>query len=371
MLRDAAHVQKSELEYVNKLRAKKGMPPAKPLYDLDDVEEAIKRTVGIHLHREIFISEKVSITFLNAGHLLGAALTVLRIRDGSKEIKLGYTGDLGRRGMPLLEDPEQIGDVDYLISESTYGNRRHPPLNEAKELLEKVINEAWKEGGKVIVPAFSVERTQDLLYTLYQLQEEEKIPEIPIFIDSPLSVNATEIFFSHPEFLRDEVKEMIYRGEDPFHLKNVEFVRSAERSKQLNRMEGPAIIMSASGMCEAGRILHHLHNHIEDPRTRILIVGFMAKHTLGRKLAENSKEVRIFGEPHVVRAKIHVFHNFSSHADSEQLFSFISKVKRAGRLKKVFLTHGEPEQSLPLKKRLEEAGIEVYYPDEGEEFSLE
>jgi len=369
MLPDSAYLQERDAEYINKRHRKKGLPLIEPLYTTADAMEAIRLTRPHNLNRWFKVAPDVEIKFVEAGHILGSALTIVRVRERGKVIKLAYVVDLGRKGLPLLRDPFQIRRVDYVIIESTYGNRVHEPIEEAKYQLQEVINRTYNRGGKIIIPSFAVERTQELLYYIHELMEERKIPRIKVFIDSPLAVNITEVFRRYPEWFDEETQEYFRRGDDPFTHLNIEYVRSVDRSKELNEMNSPMIIISASGMAEAGRILHHLKNNIGNPKNTIMIVGFMAENTLGRKLADGWKEVPIFGEKHKVRAEVFVSHAFSAHADKNELREY---VRRMGKVKKVFVVHGDETQSLELAielQRLANVG-KVIVPHEGDEVNL-
>ena len=273
---------------------------------------------------------------------------------------LAFTGDLGRAGLPILRDPQVIKETDVLISETTYGDRLHDALQTIDQEFADIVNGVAEQGGKLIIPAFSLERTQEVVYHLHKLTNDGKIPDIPIYVDSPLSGNVTEVFRSHPEcFDKDVYKEFIEHGENPFGFGNLKYTRSVEESKSLNEKPGPMIIISASGMCEHGRILHHLKNNIEDHRNAVLIVGYQAAHTLGRKLQDGVNPVKIFGDPYRVKAKIYTIDAFSAHADRSDLLDYLHKVKG---VKKLFLVHGEEDGQLQFQKALKESGYESYIP---------
>jgi metallo-beta-lactamase family protein len=268
--------------------------------------------------------------------------------------------------MPILKDPEMIEDINFMIIESTYGNRLHDDLQEAEKKLAKVVNDTISKGGKIIVPAFSLSRTQDIVFSLNRLQDAKKIPRIKVFVDSPLSVNITEIFKLHPECFDEETNQIIASHENPFGLKDIRYVTDIEESKKLNHLNEPCIIISASGMCESGRILHHLKNNIEDPKNTILVVGFMAKDTLGRKIVERQEKLKIFGEEYKLRAKVEVLDAFSAHADRNELLEYVNHTKNS--LKGVFVVHGEEEQSQALADGIKDLGIQdVIVPDLGQE----
>ncbi len=304
MLRDSARIQEKDVEYVTKVRARHNEPPVAPFYTVADAEQAIQYLVARAYHRPFDVVPGVRATFFDAGHILGSAITILEISENGKTTRLGFSGDLGRKRMPLLKSREAIRDIDYLIVESTYGDRLHGELSDADAKLARVVKETVARGGKVIIPAFAVGRAQQLIFALHRLIDSKAIPRVPVYVDSPLALDATEVFRLHPDAFNGDVKEMVERAHDPFGFRMLHYVREVEDSKRLNDMDEPMIIISASGMAEFGRIRHHLANNIGDPRHTILIVGFQAEHTLGRKLIEGMKRVRIFGEEYTVRAQV-------------------------------------------------------------------
>jgi metallo-beta-lactamase family protein len=278
--------------------------------------------------------------------MLGSSAVVLRERRNGREIRLAFSGDIGRPGLPIIRDPERLPPVDYLIMESTYGGRLHEPEDAAKEKLAQVIIRTSERGGKIIVPAFAVGRTQQIVMLVHELTLEKRIPTIPIFVDSPLAVNATEVYRRHPECFDDEASAHLVNDRDPFGFSTLRYVREVAESKALNDVRYPIMILSASGMCEVGRILHHLRNNIEDPRNTILIPSFQAEHTLGRRIVERRPEVKIFGDPMRLRAEVVRINALSGHADQGELLRWMKPL--VPHLKKVFLVHGEPEQSKAL-----------------------
>jgi metallo-beta-lactamase family protein len=372
MLRDAGHIQESDAQYINNKRARQGLPPVEPLYTVEDATNSLRYFVSIGYGRPLQVAPGVTLTFRDAGHILGSAITVLDIEDGGTTSRLIFTGDLGRKEIPILKDPEPVENADYLITESTYGSRVHDPFEASTTELRNVIIDTYRQGGKVIVPAFSVGRTQELVYALHRLTEARKIPDLPIFVDSPLSVNVTEIFRLHPECYDEEVNEFLATAHrrDPFGFHRLTYVRSTERSKELNFLREPAVIISASGMCEAGRILHHLKNNVEDPRNTVLIVGWQAPHTLGRRLVERQATVKIFGEEYSLKAKVETINGFSAHADRNELLDYARQLG-AKRLKSVFVVHGEEASSQALAYGLNNLGVaKTIVPQPGEEFEL-
>jgi metallo-beta-lactamase family protein len=305
----------------------------------------------------------------DAGHMLGSSFIVLHDERGGSRLRLAFSGDIGRPGLPIIRDPEPPPAADYLILESTYGGRLHKQVGHVVNKLEAVVNRTARRGGRIIVPAFAVGRTQQLVLLLHELANEKRIPNIPIFVDSPLAVNVTTVHRDHPECFDDETREYLLRGEDPFGFTRLQYIREAADSKKLNDLHGPFVVISASGMAEQGRILHHLRNNIEDPRNTVLITGFQAQDTLGRKLVEKWPEVKIFGEPMRVRAEIASLDELSGHADQGELLKWIEPM--APSLRHVFLVHGEPEQSATLAKLIRSRyGLEVSVPAPGQEFEL-
>jgi len=374
MLMDSAFIQQKDAEYINKKRKKKDpkAPLIKPLYDEEDAQQALCQFYGIGYETAFVVSDGVICSFYNAGHILGSALVHLVIKDkkSKKTYRFAFTGDLGRKNLPILVDPTPMPPSEYLIIESTYGNRFHESMLDASAELKKIVNRVAKRGGKIIVPAFSVERTQEMIYHLNVLWQKKQIPDLPIYVDSPLSVNISEVFINHPEcYDREIYEQFISNRKNPFGFGRLQYTHSVDESKALNFINGPAIIISSSGMCENGRILHHLKNNIEDSRNMVLIVGYMAKDTLGRRILEKQPVVKIFDEEYRLKAEVEVMNAFSGHADRSDLLEYIKKVKS---LKKVFLVHGEESQSLALREYLHETGIKnVEVPHYGETHTIE
>ena len=369
MLTDSANIQESDIEFVNKIRKKQNLPPSEPLYRVNDIPPTLRLLRGSSYERPFKISPDIQVIFHDAGHILGSAITVININDKGRRLSVCFTGDLGRYHMPIIRDPVSVTDSDILIIESTYGDRLHSDIRNVEEKLGLVINAAVSRGGKIIVPSFALERTQELIYCLHQLKLANKIPNIPVFVDSPLAIDATEIFRAHPECYDTETALLLRSTSDPFGFHGLHYTRSAEESKELNNLKIPAMIIAGSGMAESGRILHHLRNNISDPRNTILIVGWQAENTLGRKIAEKWPEVKIFGEPYKLRAHVEVFDEFSAHADRNGLIKWASEGK--ARWQKVFVVHGEEQSSLSLAEAFTSAGLrEVIVPEYGQEFDL-
>ncbi len=345
MLSDSARIQKSDVEYLNKKRAKKGLPEVEPLYSEIDAERCMRQFINVGYKRPMMIAEGVTLEFLDAGHILGSAQILLEINDkeDGKTKRFLFSGDVGRGDNDILRDPDAAKDIDYLLMESTYGGREHELGTKADDRIATILNRALEKGGKVVIPAFAVERTQQLLYVLHQLFEEKKIPEVPVYVDSPLAVNATEIFRLHPECFNKEVYEFLFEKRNPFGFEGLTLVRSVKSSKELNAKKDQSIIISASGMCEAGRILHHLKNSIADERNTILFVGYCAQNTLGWKIREGWEKVRIFGAEYPLRANVEIVDSFSGHADHSELVDYFNAM--SGTKKKVWLVHGEEKRS--------------------------
>ncbi|MBI2638364.1 MBL fold metallo-hydrolase [Candidatus Peregrinibacteria bacterium] len=371
MLLDSGFIQEREAEYLNERLKKKKKPLIEPVYTADDARQALTQFVGMSYDHPFEVAPGVVASFRDAGHILGSAQVVLIIDDSEtkKQWIVVFTGDLGRKNLPLLRDPYQVERADIIIMESTYGNRFHKSILDVSEQLEKIVNNACKKGGKIIIPAFALERTQEIVYHLNILFKEKRIPEIPIFVDSPLAVNLTEIFTAHPECLDKETWEIFLNDQkNPFGFGRLKYITDVEDSKALNDYRGPCVIISAAGMCEHGRILHHLKNNVENPANTILIVGYMAENTLGRKILEKQAIVKIFGEPYHLRANVVVMDAFSAHADRSDLLDYLAHIRE---LKKIFLVHGEVEQGMMFKNILLEEGFkDIDMPAPGEIFNF-
>jgi metallo-beta-lactamase family protein len=377
MLPDSAYLQERDVEFIKKRRSRRRRllneendnNALEPLYTQQDVEKLLPLFSPAGYGEEKALSEELSFEMREAGHLLGSAWIRLTHRRNGRRLRLTFSGDIGRCCLPILRDPQPMPETDYLILESTYGNRLHKQDHLVIDKLADVVNRTAGRGGRIIVPSFAVGRTQQLVLMLHQLCERKAIPSIPIFVDSPLALNATEVYRRHPECYDEETRRFVNDGEDPFGFGRLRYVREVSESKALNDLNGPFVVISASGMCEAGRILHHLRNNIEDPRNTVLIVGFQAEHTLGRKIVEKRAEVPIFGEPMRLRAEVVVINELSGHADQRELMQWIRP--HAGSLKGVFLVHGETTQSEPLAALIREThGVEVHIPSRGQSFHL-
>ncbi len=370
MLADSAFIQEKDAEFCNRrreYRKKIGRDDREcaPLYSMVDAENTFQLFRSAPLGEEQNIAPGVKFKSYDAGHMLGSSSVVMEA-DG---LKLCFSGDVGRHGLPILHDPQSPPPVDYLIMESTYGDRFHQTITDASDKLAEVVNRTARRGGRLIVPAFAVGRTQQLVMLLHQLMDEKRVPSLPVYVDSPLAINATEVFRKHPECYDAEARKFLTGGDDPFGFSRLTYVRDANESKKLNDLRGPFIVLAASGMCEAGRVLHHLRNNISDPRNTVLITGYQAENTLGCKILERHAEVPIFGEPVRLRAEVAVLDELSGHADQGELIEWMRPITPG--LKKVFLVHGDPGQGAALSNRIHsEFGIEAVQPSRGDEFEL-
>ena len=368
MLEDSGKIQEEDIKYVNKINKRIGLPERKPLYTKKEAARATKIFRPIAYNQKFCIAKNICVTLLDAGHILGSAVTVLDIKDDDRSIRLGYAVDLGRKNLPLLNDPVIPKGLDYLIIESTYGGRLHTPIEEAQSKLREAISRTLRRGGKVLIPSFTLERTQEVIYFLNELLKEKLIPYVPIYVDSPLATDITEVFEYHTDYLDKETRQAINKGDSPFGFLNLKFIRDQKESKALNADKRPMIIIAGSGMCESGRILHHLQNNIEDSRNMILVVGYMARDTLGRRIVDREKIVRIFGIEYELNAEVVIINAMSGHADKDELLEFVTGCLP---LKRIFLVHGEEEQSQALCDTLTQKGLSAYIPSKDEEVLLE
>lgn len=368
MLPDSGHIQEEDVRYVNKIHKKQGRPPIEPIYTRRDAEESLAYFAGKPFNTPVEIGDGASVTFYQAGHVLGSSTPLIEIVKKHRTIRLAYAVDLGRRDPLIIKSPERPPDIDYLILESTYGGRMHAPLEEAEEIFARAVRETVERGGRIVIPSFALERTQEVVYHLHNLLEEKRIPEIPVYVDSPLAVDITQVFLKHPECYDAEMLEEIRSGDDPLGGRMIKYIRSVEDSQKLNDDPRPMIVVSASGMCESGRILHHLRHAVGSPRNTILIVGFVAKNTLGRRIVERQPIVKIFGEEHPLRAQVIVLNAFSAHADRGELLDYVSPLK--GSVKRIFIVHGDEDQSEELFTALRDRGFDVSVPRPEEEIDL-
>jgi len=369
MLLDTAHIQESDVAFLNKWRARRGEEILEPLYTAADAQRTLPLFQPVPYYTPKQLSANLSYQCYDAGHILGSSTILFHSQENGREVRLLFSGDLGRKSMLIIRDPDPPPPADYLIMESTYGGRSHEELESAKDKLAGVIKSTAARGGKVIVPAFAVGRVQQLVLLLHELTNEGRVPNIPIFVDSPLAVDVTAVFRKHPEVFDEETRKYLTDGDDPFGFKRLTYIREANESKKLNDLHGPCVIISPSGMCEAGRILHHLRNNLEDPRCTVLITGYQADNTLGRRLLDKVPEVKVFGEPMRVRASVESLQALSAHADQAELLEWMKPL--AGTVKKVFLVHGEPDGARTLQQAIQKQfGVETLLPGWGQKFEL-
>lgn len=370
MLKDSAYIQERDVEFINKRHRKKHLPLVEPLYTQQDVEDTLPLLQARPYGTVFEVADSVTCRFEDAGHILGSASVAITARENGTTHALAFTGDLGRPNLPILRDPVFIGDdtMTTLITESTYGGRFHRPVEEMEGQLLEPIRRATERKGKIVIPAFSVGRTQEIVYELHNLSIEGKIEDIPVYVDSPLSVNVTDVFRRHPECFDKETMAILNASDnnDPFGFEDLTYIRSLEESKALNDQSGPFVVIAASGMCEAGRVVHHLANTVSDPRNMVMIVGYQAENTLGKKLVNRDSVINIFGEPHELRAEVEVLNSFSAHADRNELLGYLQQFDRRS-LKQVCVVHGDPDQSEKLQGGLEEVGFSnISVPDRGD-----
>lgn len=371
MLADSAFIQEHDLAYLNKKRALKNQPELLPLYTIDEVKKCLKLFKKIPYQKPFYPENEVKALFTDSGHILGSAGVFLEMKEGDKVTRLFFTGDIGRSNDEILKAPENFPQADYLIAESTYGNRLHGKKSDASlKLLEAVVNTCLKKKGKLIIPAFSLGRTQEIVYALDKMHDSGLLPPVPVYVDSPLSYNATEIMRKHPECFNDEIKAHLLDDPDPFGFNKLFYIRENEDSKALNKKKEPCIIISASGMLEAGRIKHHLKNNISKKENTILIVGYCPPGTLGGKLLAGEKEVRIFGRPYEVKAEIAEIDSYSAHADYEEMITYLSCQDKQ-KIKKIFLVHGDYDVQMEYRLKLQAAGFgTVEIPEQGSSWSI-
>ncbi len=379
MLADSGRVQAEDFRYLQKIahhsrnrkyRRHSHEPQIKvhgPLYTEHEALRSISRFRPLHYGQNFKITNDVAITFYDAGHILGASVVQLDIRMQRKMLRLGYAVDLGRKQLPLLNNPTVLKELDYLILESTYGGRMHSPISDAKEKLRETINRTVSRRGKIIIPSFALERTQEVIYFINELLKEGAIPPIPIYVDSPLATRITEVFRNNIHYMDREVKDLIHKDQSPFDFVNLRYVQSQEESKALNNDKRPMIILAGSGMCEAGRVLHHLKNNITESRNTVLIVGYMAKDTLGKKIVDKNRLVRIYGIEYELNAEVVVINALSGHADRNDLIEY---VQESSPVNEVFLVHGDEDQTRELYDGLSAQNLNPYVPSKNEEVIL-
>ena len=381
MLPDSGHIQEVEIEWRNRKRMREGLEPLPPLYTAEEAYNSLEIFRAVQYDDIVEIDDNISVRFNDAGHMLGSAIIEVWVTEDGKTTKAVFTGDLGNNDLPLLDSPTMISNADYLIMESTYGNRLHMRNDDKAKMFLDIVAETLEKGGRVIIPSFAVGRTQEILYEIDKLKEDlgqdeefykkyEKIMNVPVYVDSPLAISATEVFKKNTELFEEEIQEKIKRGDNPLEFRELHFTQTAEESKALNMDTSPAIILSASGMCEVGRIKHHLKHNLWDPNNTILFVGYQAPGTLGRSIVDGATNVKIFGEEIAVAARVEYIEGFSGHADQTWLLNFVNSFTNPP--KHIFLVHGEPEGQEELKYKIEsECKLPVTIPDFGETYLLE
>ena len=380
MLPDSGHIQEMEAEWKNRKRERKGEEPVPPIYTAEDAAKSLEIFKPVQYNEIVEISDNIQVRFNDAGHMLGSAIIEVWITENGKREKVVFTGDLGNNDIPLLSPPTMISDADYLVMESTYGNRLHMRNDDKAKMFIDVVYETLEKGGTVVIPSFAVGRTQEILYELNRIKEVEhseefykkyqRLMSVPVYVDSPLAISATEVFKENMNLFNEETQKIINEGDNPLEFAGLKFTRTADESKALNASQESTIIISASGMCEVGRIKHHLKHHLWEKNSTILFVGYQAPGTLGRKLVDGAKEVKIFGEEIAVNARIEYIEGYSGHADQEWLMNFVYSFTNPP--KHIFLVHGEPEGQIELSKKLEEnTQIPITIPDFGETYELD
>jgi metallo-beta-lactamase family protein len=362
MLQDSGHIHEADAEYVNRKREKRGEPPVEPLYTILDAEEACQRFQQIEYDKAFEPVPGVKVRFVEAGHILGAAAVVLDIAENGRKRRLWFSGDIGRMNLPLVRDPVLPENADFLMMECTYGDKPHRDPDEAYKEFAEVVKRTVLRRGKVIIPAFAVGRTQEIVYQLNRMFSDNEIPHLPVYVDSPLAVSATDVFRLYPRYFDEEAHQFVRESHHPaLSFDGLTFTRSVEESKAINNLNGPLIIISASGMAETGRILHHLKNNIEDPRNTVMIVSWQAPNTLGRRLADQETRIRIFGEDYIRRAEVVTIGGLSAHAGQDMLLKYALSSQQS--LKQIFLVHGEERGAEPLMEKIRESGFrQTLYP---------
>ncbi len=371
MLPDSGSIQENDAEFVNKRNLKRGQPAVEPIYTQKDALQVMELFTTQSYYRARTIAPGVSLTFIDAGHMLGSTSVILDIedRDAKRNVRLVFSGDIGRKGIPIIRDPELPDRADIVIMESTYGDRMHEEVTDSLKRLEQIVVDTYKRGGSIVMPAFAVGRVQQIVYMLHQLWRAGDIPPMPVFVDSPLAVDVTAVYQLHPECYDPETRDFLRREYDPFGFKHLTYIQAVEDSKRLNFRTEPCIIVSASGMAEFGRVVHHLSHRISDPKNTVLITGWQAPNTLGRRLVDGEKKVRIFGDEYEVRAQIEVIDGFSGHADKGELLQWAGAIK--AKPQRAFLVHGEEPIALSFQQTLQqELGWTVDVPQKGQSFEV-
>lgn len=364
VLMDSGKIQEEDAEFKrkrHKREGREGQKKVEPLYTMQEAQEAMRYFAPVPMEQPLRIADGIEVSFHEAGHIFGSSIIRIKVSLNDEVRTILYTGDLGRVGKPILRNPAQFEQADYVLVESTYGDQEHHGLDNVMGELERVINQTWRAGGNILIPSFSIERSQELLYYMNELLKQDRIPHIMTFVDSPMAVKVTEVFKKHPELYDEQMANLILHNESPFSFKGLKLVQSTKESKAINHIRGTVIVIAGSGMCTGGRIKHHLVNNIARPESTVLFVGYQAVGTLGRLLVDGEKEVRILGQKYPVRAKIVRAHGFSAHADRKEILTWLSSLKQPPR--KIFAVHGEKEAAAALKTYLhEKTGWDVVVP---------
>lgn len=374
MLVDSGHIHESDIQWENKKRARSAKPPLEPLYTAEDAVTSLRHFKPVLYNQKFNINGHISIRFKDAGHILGSAIIELWVEEEKDTVKIVFSGDLGTPNKPIIRDPQIVKSADYLIIESTYGNRLHEDIDDRVKKLTRIIDKTVARGGTILIPSFAVGRTQELIYELNQYYEYaddiESFMRVPIYIDSPMAISATEIFAKNVDSFDDKTKKLILSGDNPLEFDNLFFVRDVKESMRLNTSDFPKVVISASGMCTAGRIRHHLKHNLWKAKNSVVFVGYQANGTLGRKLKDGATKVKLLGEEVAVKAEIHSIDGFSAHADQQDLINWISSFKK--KPKKIFIVHGEEESSIPFARLInEELNIQAIIPNMGYAFEVE
>ena len=368
VMMDSAKIAFYDAKYENKKRIKNGLPQREPIYSEQDVKNAMKLFQIVNYGDEVIVTNNITAKYYDAGHILGSACIQLFIKEKGKEKKVVFSGDLGQSHTPIVRDPQFIEDADYVFIESTYGDRLHESFKERTSGFLNIIKQTYKGGGKVLIPSFAIERAQELLFDINGFVENNKMPKMSVFLDSPMAIRATEVFRKHPEFYDSEVKAVLDKGDDPFNFEGLVYSKGVDQSKKINTLDGSCIIIAGSGMCTAGRIKHHIKNHIEDARNTILFVGFQVHGTLGYWIKKGEKNIRLLGTEREVNAKVESMESFSAHGDFKELLKWLSGFK--SKIKKVFVCHGDEDACDSFAEKVEKKGLKTKVPNMGESLTL-
>lgn len=368
IMMDSAKISAKDVDHENKRRRREGLPPRKPLYNEGDVKAAMKLFRVVEYGESVRINKNIIARFYDAGHILGASSVQIQVEEGNKKTILSFSGDIGQSESVIVKNTEPIIKSDYVFVESTYGDRLHPEVNDREREFARIINDSYKKGGKLMIPSFTVERAQELLYCIGKFKKKGLIPEVEVYLDSPMAMKATEVFARHPEYYNERIAEGLAEGENPFNFPGLTYTRTTNESKALNFIEKPCIIIAGNGMCSAGRIKHHIRNSISDEKNTILFVGFQVQGTLGYWIKKGEKRVRLLGLEVDVNAKVESIDSFSGHADYKELIQWLKNF--SPKPKKIFITHGEEEQSKAFSKRISDLGFSNYIPSMNETIEL-